>query len=147
MEGKKKLSQNQQISFILFQKRLLKGLLSWGWCYLDAARAGCVGRLRVSGQARGGVGYRSRGKQRVSSIPVPPSTLHPYQAAHATGSCSKSRPRQHYYSLGCVRRMGRQIRGTLRLPESRGGFAKAGGRPHLTPTPALQGLHLGCPSA
>ena len=30
-----------------------------------------------------------------------------------------------YYSLRCVRRVGRQIRGTLRLPKSQGGDFKA----------------------
>ena len=81
---------------------------------------------------------KTKGIQRLGT----PPTHNPYQARASAppAPAFKSRPRLHYYSLGCVRRMGRQIRGTLRLPESRGA-----GRPLQTPVPPLLGLGLSVP--
>ena len=84
------------------------------------------GRWWVLTEDRGGTGYKFQGEQRAPSIlvPFPPHPLPgpacrrllPPRAAHGST----------YYSLRCVRRVGRQIRGTLRLPESQGGDFKAG---------------------
>lgn len=104
--------------------------------------------MLTSGLDPRGIGYKSQGEQRASSILVPP----PPHPLPGQARCRLLPPRathaSTYYSLSCVRRVGRQIRGTLRLPESGGGEGGEGewvggvspslweGLPPLRPIPA-----------
>lgn len=91
-EGRKIKAELANLLHLLFQKiqkKLLKGPLSWEWSSLSGVERG----LLTSGQDLRGIGYRSQGKQRASSIPVPPPPpLTPYQARHTAGSCLQEPP-------------------------------------------------------
>lgn len=90
-EGRKIKAELANLLHLLFQKiqkKLLKGPLSWEWSSWNGVERG----LLTSGQDLRGIGYRSQGKQRASSILVPPPPLTPYQARHTAGSCLQEPP-------------------------------------------------------
>lgn len=152
MEGKKKKIKPESTN-------LLHSLLEKTTEGVSCPRDGVILTLQGQGGGKAADGSRGRpaeglgtglgGNKGYPASRYRPPASTPTRPRTPRAPASKSRPRQHYYSLGCVRRMGRQIRGTLRLPEPRGGFSKVGGRPRLTPAPAWwwlgRGLHLRSP--